>query len=63
MSVLVGPRNGGIDEFVAEALSAAAPPAAVEYQRSPLWDRSWILEAALALLSAEWALRRWNSLA
>ncbi len=40
-----------------------APPVTVEFRRNPLWDRSWWLAAILALLTAEWAVRRVKGMA
>ncbi|MFO1498672.1 MAG: glutamine amidotransferase [Verrucomicrobiota bacterium] len=46
-----------------ESVFYNAPPATVDYRRTPLWDKSWILAVLLGLLSAEWALRRLKGLA
>ncbi|PYI86201.1 MAG: hypothetical protein DME26_09470, partial [Verrucomicrobia bacterium] len=40
-----------------------APPATVEYRRTPIWDRGWVLAGILGLLAMEWALRRVNGMA
>ena len=45
------------------ALFGTSPPETVETRRHPLWDRWWWLGAILALLSAEWAVRRLNGMA
>lgn len=42
---------------------ANVPPPAEELKRTSLWDRWPWLTAALALLTAEWTLRRWRGLA
>jgi uncharacterized membrane protein len=41
----------------------ALPPVTLEYRRTPLWDRSWLLGLLLALLAIEWGVRRLNGLA
>jgi uncharacterized membrane protein len=40
-----------------------APPVRMEYCRTPLWDRWWLLAAILGLLGVEWTLRRVNGMA
>lgn len=54
---------GGSDMAALSAVFDNAPPATVEYRRSPAWDRSWILAAILGLLTVEWATRRLLGLA
>jgi uncharacterized membrane protein len=44
-----------------KALPVAEGPQAV--RRTPLWDREWLLAGLLAVLAAEWFLRRWLGLA
>lgn len=46
---------------LASLLSGAAP-AALEYKRTPLWDRGWLLASLLGLLTLEWVVRRLKGL-
>jgi uncharacterized membrane protein len=39
------------------------PPAAVKFDRKPLWDNPWWLGAIVGLLSLEWVVRRLKGLA
>jgi uncharacterized membrane protein len=50
-----------LDAFVSKLPSSKAP--IMETFTYPLWDRSYVFAAALALLVAEWGLRRWKGLA
>jgi hypothetical protein len=45
------------------ALWKDRPQPTVEFQRKPLWDKPWWLGAVLAVLSLEWAIRRWRGMA
>ena len=45
------------------SIFGAQAPATVEYRRTPLWDRWWLLGAVLGMLTIEWAARRWSGMA
>jgi uncharacterized membrane protein len=53
--------GGRLDAFVASLSSRDAP--ITEPWTAPLWHSPWYFAAALALLAAEWGLRRVNGLA
>jgi uncharacterized membrane protein len=44
-------------------MNLPVPESPATVRRSPLWSRAWILGGLLALLAAEWFLRRWLGLA
>ncbi len=46
-----------------EEIFANIPPVTVEYRHTPLWDKAWALGLIVALLSAEWIIRRLRGLA
>jgi len=49
---------------LADALKELRVPGGPEtVRRTPLWSQSWVLGGLLALLAAEWFLRRWLGLA
>jgi uncharacterized membrane protein len=49
---------------LAEALKGLTVPGGPEtVRRTPLWSREWLLGALIALLAAEWFVRRWRGLA
>lgn len=58
---VLDPRDDGVAQ--ARSLFGSAPPITVELRRSPMWDRFWLLASILAVLSAEWVLRRLRGLA
>jgi len=45
-----------------KSMFGAPPPVTVEWRRHPFWDRAWLLGAMIALLAAEWVLRRRHGL-
>jgi hypothetical protein len=45
------------------AIVGDAKPATIEYQRTSLWDKPWLLAVVIGLLTLEWVLRRWRFLA
>ena len=45
------------------SIFGAAPPAAVNYRHTPLWDKAWWLAGILSLLAVEWVVRRLRGLA
>jgi uncharacterized membrane protein len=50
-------------ETAVAAVFSNTPPATVNYRRTPLWNKAWALALIMALLTLEWALRRWKGLA
>jgi hypothetical protein len=62
-------RSTGGREFtdgsaLADALRELSVPGGPEtVRRTPLWSREWLLGGLLALVAAEWFLRRWLGLA
>ncbi len=56
------PPKGNLASTIKNFFSQA-PPAVVEIRRTPIWDRLGWLTLLLALLAAEWILRRRNGLA
>jgi hypothetical protein len=60
--------TGGREFADADALAAAltdlpVPEGPQTVRRTPLWSREWLLGGLIALLAAEWFLRRWLGLA
>ncbi len=51
------------DKAMLASVFDAAPPAAVNFHRTPLWDNAWWLLGILGLLTVEWAVRRLKGLA
>ncbi len=51
---------GALADALRELTVADAPPTV---RRTPLWSRDWLLGGLIAILGAEWFLRRWLGLA
>jgi len=53
---------GGVSELVEEFRDRKPLEQEINRQTEPIWDQAWVLFLVLALLSAEWLLRKWARL-
>ncbi|MHC4814512.1 MAG: hypothetical protein ACYTGW_11600 [Planctomycetota bacterium] len=53
---------GDVHELIPEFLDRKPLEQEINRQTEPIWDQAWVLFLVLALLSAEWLLRKWARL-
>ncbi len=53
---------GGVEELIEEFRGRKPLEQEINRQTEPIWDQAWVLFLVLALLSAEWLLRKWARL-